>query len=87
MPFSNPITIEHDARVVMPIGSCSEAIRWTQPLHFSPAMQALAEKLVLEWLLNSWVLTYVSPQELLKGTSKKGKVRGQEEKVVIEIGV
>ena len=62
MPFSNPITIEHDACVVMPIGSCSEAIRWTQPLHFSPAMQALAEKLVLERLLNSWVLTYISPQ-------------------------
>ena len=66
MPFSNPITIEHDARVVMPIGSCSEAIRWTQPLHFSPAMQALAEKLVLERLLNSWVLTYISPLKIME---------------------
>ena len=37
------------------------AVGWTQSLHFSTAMQALAEKLVLERLLNSWVLTYISP--------------------------
>ena len=42
-----PITVEHDARVVQPITSCS------------PTTQALAEKLVLERFLNSWVLTYI----------------------------
>ena len=61
MPLSNPITVEHDARAVMPIASYSEAVGWTQSLHFSTAMQALAEKLVLERLLNSWVLTYINP--------------------------
>jgi len=44
-----PITVEHDALVVQPITSCS------------PTTQALAEKLVLERFLNSWVLTYISP--------------------------
>ena len=29
-------------------------------------MQALAEKLVLEPLLNSWVLTYISPAGLVE---------------------
>ena len=29
-------------------------------------MQALAEKLVLERLLNSWVLTYISPLSFLR---------------------
>ena len=28
-------------------------------------MQALAEKLVLERLLNSWVLTYISPKQFI----------------------
>ena len=48
----------------MPIASCGEAI--VDGLsHFSPAMQALAEKLVLERPLISWALTYISPNQIV----------------------